>query len=245
MPSFNRLLKVQDPMMHGPDVEAAQSALALAGAAALKADGFFGQHSADAVRDFRRRKGLPDGEELDEATWNQLFAAADAQGSGQGDGQKDGQTDPAIEILGLRPVARAAAYALKARHPRVIFTSGRRSKADQARAMSQNIVKNRQYVVRTYRDTLVCRRCQQWVDNHPSVVSAPEIASGLMSVFAALSDGDVGQLSRHLSGDAFDVQPVLPDIEGIMVTIGTLKGLHQFLPKEAGLDRWHAEFEVA
>ncbi|HYX02176.1 MAG TPA: hypothetical protein VE963_08815, partial [Reyranella sp.] len=92
---------------------------------------------------------------------------------------------------------------------------------------------------------LVCRLCQQWVDEHPSAVSPQQIAAGLLSVLNSLSDGDAGQLSRHLSGDAFDVQPVLPDIDGIMVTIRTLKGLHQFLEKEAGLDRWHAEFEVA
>jgi len=242
MQSFTRSLSVKSPMMSGPDVLAAQRALRMAGAAALEPDGVFGQHTADAVRQFRRQKGLPDGEVLDEATWKQLFAAVDAVAT---NGNADGKTDPAIEILKLGPIARAAAYALKAQHPGVIFTSGRRDKADQARAMAQNVAQNRQYIVRTYRNTLVCRLCQQWVDEHPSAVSPQQIAAGLLSVLNSLSDGDAGQLSRHLSGDAFDVQPVLPDIDGIMVTIRTLKGLHQFLEKEAGLDRWHAEFEVA
>ena len=242
MQNFARLLSVQSPMMSGPDVLAVQRALRMAGAAALEPDGVFGQHTADAVRQFRRQKGLPDGEMLDEATWKQLFAAVDAVAT---NGNADGKTDPEIEILGLRPIARAAAYALKAQHPGVIFTSGRRNKVDQARAMSQNIAQNRLYIVQTYRETKVSRLCQQWVDEHPNAVSAQQIAVGLLSVLNALSDSDAGQLSRHLSGDAFDVQPVLPDIDGIMVTIRTLKGLHQFLEKEAGLDRWHAEFEVA
>jgi len=242
MQSFTRSLSVKDPMMSGPDVPAAQRALRMAGAAALEPDGVFGQHTADAVRQFRRQKGLPDGEVLDEATWKQLFAAVDAVAT---NGNADGKTDPAIEGLGLRPIARAAAYALKAQHPGVIFTSGHRNKVDQARAMSQNIAQNRLYIVQTYRETKVSRLCQQWVDEHPNAVSAQQIAVGLLSVLNALSDSDAGQLSRHLSGDAFDVQPVLPDIDGIMVTIRTLPGLHQFLPKEAGLDRWHAEFEAA
>jgi peptidoglycan hydrolase-like protein with peptidoglycan-binding domain len=239
MPSFNRLLSVQNPLMSGPDVLAAQRALRVAGADALEPDGVFGPHTAEAVRRFRQQKGLPDGEVLDEATWKQLFAAVDAVAP-----NGDGKADPEIEVLRLRPVARAAAYALKARHPGVIFTSGRRNKAEQARAMSQNVAQNRQYIVRTYRDTKVCRLCQQWVDDHPSAVTAQQIAAGLLSVLDSLSDGDAGQLSRHLSGDAFDIQPVLPDTDGIMVTIRALPGLHQFLPKEAGLDRWHAEFDA-
>ena len=242
MPSFNRPLSVQSPMMSGPDVLAVQRALRTAGAAALEPDGVFGEHTADAVRQFRRQKGLPDGEVLDEATWKQLFAATDAVVT---NGNADATPDPAIESLKLGPIARAAAYALKAQHPGVIFTSGRRDKADQARAMAQNVAQNRQYIVRTYRDTKVCRLCQQWVDQHPSAVSAQQVAVGLLSVLNSLSDSDAGQLSRHLSGDAFDVQPVLPDTEGIMVTIRTLQGLHNFLEKEAGLDRWHAEFEAA
>ena len=40
--------------------------------------------------------------------------------------------DAAIEALGLAPVAKAAAYELKRRHPDVVFTSGRRDIAAQA-----------------------------------------------------------------------------------------------------------------
>jgi len=61
--------------------------------------------------------------------------------------------DHAIETLNLAPVAKAAAYELKRLHPTVVFTSGRRDKGAQARAMASNIVRNRQWVIQTYSDT--------------------------------------------------------------------------------------------
>lgn len=54
-----------------------------------------------------------------------------------------GTLDPAIERLSLRSIARAAAYELKQQHPGVAFTSGRRDKAAQARAMAANCVGHR------------------------------------------------------------------------------------------------------
>ena len=61
--------------------------------------------------------------------------------------------DPAIEALNLRGAARRAAYALKKVHPAVKFTSGRRGKEDQARAMASNVVSNRKWIEQTYRAT--------------------------------------------------------------------------------------------
>ena len=48
--------------------------------------------------------------------------------------------DLTIEKLSLRPIARAAAYELKRQKPQVLFTSGLRDKAGQARAMAENCV---------------------------------------------------------------------------------------------------------
>jgi hypothetical protein len=56
----------------------------------------------------------------------------------------DQSLDSAIEKLDLAPAARAAAYELKRLHPEVVFTSGRRDKVGQARAMASNVVRNRQ-----------------------------------------------------------------------------------------------------
>ena len=150
--------------------------------------------------------------------------------------------DPAIEALKLRGAAREAAYALKRAHPSVTFTSGRRSKDDQARAMASNVVKNRKWIEQTYKPGVVCKACQQWVNDHPEATTKELIAKGLASVMNAASDADVGKVSKHLSGDAFDVQPVSVNAEAIKTTIRGLAGLDKFLDKEGGLVRWHAQF---
>jgi hypothetical protein len=150
--------------------------------------------------------------------------------------------DPAIEALRLRGAAREAAYALKRAHPSVRFTSGRRSKDDQARAMASNVVKNRNWIGQTYKPGVVSKGCQQWVDDHPEAKTKEQIAAGLLSVMNGASDADVGKVSKHLSGDAFDVQPVDVNAEAIKATIRGLTGLDKFLDKEGGLVRWHAQF---
>src|SRR5262249_23488053 len=88
------------------------------------------------------------------------------------------------------------------------------------------------------------RNCQQWVDAHSQATSADQIAAGLLETMNALTDTEIGQLSRHLSGDAFDVQPIIPDSDGIIETIRDLPGLRQFLEREGHLICWHAEFNA-
>ena len=151
-------------------------------------------------------------------------------------------TDPDIEALDLRGAARRGAYALKKAHPSVKFTSGRRSKADQARAMASNVVRNRKWIEDTYSAGTVSNACQKWVDNNPEKKTQDEIAAGLLSVMDAAADADLAKLSKHLSGDAFDVQPVEADAAAIKKTIRGLEGLGKFLDKEGGLVRWHAQF---
>ena len=58
----------------------------------------------------------------------------------------------------------------------------------------------------------------------------------------AATDSQLAMLSKHLSGDAFDVQPVDTDAAAIKKTIRGLKGLDRFMEKEGGLIRWHAQF---
>ena len=151
-------------------------------------------------------------------------------------------SDPKIEALKLNDIARRAAYDLKARHPGIIFTSGRRDKADQARAMASNVVKNRKWIEQTYKATLVSAACQSWVDQNPGATSKAEIAAGLESVLNGFTDHELRQLSKHLSGDAFDVQPVTENAAQIKADIRSLSGLDKFLDKEGGLLRWHAQF---
>lgn len=151
-------------------------------------------------------------------------------------------SDPAIEALDLAATARTAAYALKKAHPAVEFTSGRRSKEDQARAMAGNVVDNRKWIEQTYASSTLRTRCQEWVDANTDKTTQAQIAAGLVSVFNTVTDADLGKFSKHLSGEAFDVQPVDKDAEEIKKTIRSLVGLSKFLDTEGGLVRWHAQF---
>lgn len=150
--------------------------------------------------------------------------------------------DTEIEALDLAPTARAAAYALKAAHPAVRFTSGRRNKSDQARAMASNVVKQRKWIEETYAASDLRNALQAWVDDHPKATQTPEVAAGLLGVLEAATGVEVGKFSKHLSGEAFDVQPVTPDANAIKKTIRSLPGLGKFLETEGGLVRWHAQF---
>ena len=151
-------------------------------------------------------------------------------------------TDPDIEALNLRGAARKGAYAVKKKHPSVKFTSGRRNKEDQARAMASNVVLNRDWIEETYASSRVSKACQKWVDDNPEKTTKEDIQAGLLSVLNAATDSQLATLSKHLSGDAFDVQPVETDAAAIKKTIRGLKGLDRFLEKEGGLIRWHAQF---
>ncbi len=151
-------------------------------------------------------------------------------------------SDPDIEALNLSPTARRAAYALKKAHPTVTFTSGRRNKEDQARAMASNVVHSRTWIQDTYLSSTVSTACQKWVDTHKDAKTQDDIAAGLLSVLNDAKDEDLAKLSKHLSGDAFDVQPVETNADAIKKTIRGLDGLDKFLEKEGGLVRWHAQF---
>jgi hypothetical protein len=152
-------------------------------------------------------------------------------------------TDPAIESLNLADVARAAAYTLKAQCPDVIFTSGRRDKHAQASAMAYNVVRNRNFIGVTYHSPAGAT-CQAWVDANPAATTQSAIAAGLEGVLDSLPDSVLSHPSMHLSGAAFDVQPVSDPARAAAITaaIRALPGLTKFLTSEGGMVRWHAQF---
>ena len=55
-----------------------------------------------------------------------------------------------IEQMKLDEPAQSFAFALRESCPGTIFLSGRRERADQARAMAQDTAKDRSFVRRTY-----------------------------------------------------------------------------------------------
>lgn len=145
--------------------------------------------------------------------------------------------------LNLRGHALAGALALEAQFPSVVFTSGRRGVADQARAMAGNVVKNRAWISQTYRATAESQALQAAVTAAVGARAASEIEAVLFRVMSPWSDAQKARLSSHFSGDAFDVQPT-PGARGeaIKAVIRARPGLSKFLEREGGLIRWHAQF---
>lgn len=147
-----------------------------------------------------------------------------------------------LSNLDLAEHALSAAQTLKAKHPSVVFTSGRRSVAEQADAMASNIVRNRQWIAQTYavsteRDTL-----QKWVDDNPAATARPAIAAGLSAIMENWSDQRRVKLSRHFAGLAFDIRPTDATVKK---SIQELPHLVRFLDNEGGITIWHAEFASA
>jgi hypothetical protein len=108
--------------------------------------------------------------------------------------------------------------------------------------MAGNVVSKRNWIKETYLESEASIACQKWVDDNEDKKTKQEIAAGLTQVLNGLTEAQLARLSKHLSGDAFDVQPVDKDAEKIKKTIRALPGLKRFLEKEGGLVRWHVEF---
>jgi hypothetical protein len=146
-----------------------------------------------------------------------------------------------ISALKLAPTAKKAAETLLEEFPDVIFTSGKRDLADQARAMASNVVLRRDWIKKTYLANDASKACQKWVDDHPEATTQKEIAEGLLATLKGLGK-KAGQISKHLTGEAFDVQPVAKDGAAIKKAMKNLPGAKKFLEKEGGLVRWHVQF---
>lgn len=148
--------------------------------------------------------------------------------------------------LGLIGAAADAAADLAIAHPDAVFTSGRRTRREQARAMAENIAKStRQWINRTYKLSAVRDACQAWIDKHPEAQTLDALEAGLSSVLDGFTPNDLAHLSKHLSGEAFDVKPV-DGLSGRMILMALRQVVRKhggtLLEKEGGIVRWHAQF---
>ncbi len=142
-----------------------------------------------------------------------------------------------IDRLNLDSDVADKARELRRRAPGVIFTSGRRDIARQARAMAGNVVVNRRWIEQTYRSTTAIQSLQQWVNSHPNADTVDEIARGLTDLMNAMPEAQRMGISKHLSGRAFDVKPNSCPTSAI-----TALSPRQFLQREGGLVIWHVGF---
>jgi hypothetical protein len=152
------------------------------------------------------------------------------------------QTDPEIEALDLAEPAKSGAIELKKKHPGIQFNSGRRTVPEQASAMAGNVVKTRTYIGNTYAASTARDELQKWVNDNPGATTQDQIATGLESIMSGWSAAKQNSISKHLTGKAFDVQPVAQNADAIKTDMKNLAGVTKFLPVEDKLVIWHAQF---
>jgi hypothetical protein len=149
-----------------------------------------------------------------------------------------------VDDLDLVDYAKAAAVNLQTDFSDVIFTSGRRNVTQQANAMAGNVVQNRNWVAETYAASKERDALQEWIDDNPTVTTKDPIAAGLVGIMSNWTDDQKSGFSRHFSGQAFDVQPVVGARgDAIKAAVKSLPDLRKFLDSEGGLVIWHADFE--
>jgi len=153
-------------------------------------------------------------------------------------------SDPDVDKLDLQPVAKTIANTLKKDFPSITFTSGKRDESEkQASAMSKHLVTDRQWITKTYLDTVLAKKLQDWVDANPDKKTSEEITKGLAESMSGWTDKEKGRLSAHFTGEAFDVQPQTSGADKItaeMNTLATAAG-GKFLDHEGDDLVWHVQ----
>lgn len=146
--------------------------------------------------------------------------------------------------LNLSPTAEPYARRLKGQFPNMQFTSGRRDLTSQCSAMASNVVSRRNWIIDTYSDTPLILAMQRWVNNNPSARTRAAIATGICGVARTFPIADQNRISRHVGGDAFDVQRGDPALQRALAAIVTERGSSRakFLTNEGGLEIWHLQF---
>ncbi len=144
-------------------------------------------------------------------------------------------------IESLQGPARDVALEMVKAFPEIQFTSARRSVLDQAKKMAANVVLNRYWIKETYALARAATECQAWCEVHPQATYT-ELVEALARIIESFDDHARRQLSRHMTGEAFDVAPKM-GARGEQIK----KALHKwafdkggkFLDREGGLEIWH------
>ncbi|WP_447979098.1 hypothetical protein [Candidatus Nitrospira bockiana] len=165
-----------------------------------------------------------------------------------------------IDELDLHPTARIPAEQLQTRFPFIRFLSGRRSLEEQARAMADNVLQQRDWVRATYRrrdrpSFAIAQEVQGWIDAHPEVTNVHALAKGIYGVLVSNPHGAL--ISFHPAGLAFDFdlwrpEPLVKRENGAVVLtelgrevqafIRQLPNYDAFVTREGNLIIGHAQF---
>lgn len=136
------------------------------------------------------------------------------------------------------------------------ITSGKRTISEQALAMAKNVAKDRErlrklapnlrerpskWIAQTYAGGRIVDECQDWVDRHPNA-DASTMSTAFCTIIAAFPPEEQRRMSKHLTGDALDIEPMTgargEELIDALKDWALRKG-GKFLPREGGLVIWH------
>lgn len=144
-------------------------------------------------------------------------------------------------MMGLVGPALEVATDIVARFPEVKITSGRRTVEQQAAAMAGNVVKNRDWIRQTYMLARAAHECQAFVDKHPKA-DRGELTAALTKIIGLFDEAEQRRLSRHITGEAFDVLPFVGGRAGEVLDAlreWATRREGRLLTSEGGLVIWH------
>lgn len=137
--------------------------------------------------------------------------------------------------------AAKVARELLAAFPGAHLTSARRTVANQALQMARNVVRSRprDWIGETYKAPLcrAARLCRDLAGEHPEA-TAGELAWVFTNAISGLPGDEQRRLSKHLTGEAFDLLPGSNAMREFLHGAADREG-GRFLTREGGLDIWH------
>jgi hypothetical protein len=144
--------------------------------------------------------------------------------------------------FGLVGDALNVATELLRRFPDAELTSGKRDLKEQAAAMATNVLKERGWIGATYKPSPVSQALHAWALEKRHVRVKGDLAFGLLDMMRRFTPFELGKLSLHLTGEAFDVRPMNTargmSLKKYLAEAAADKG-GKFLEREGGLIRWH------
>lgn len=130
-------------------------------------------------------------------------------------------------LAGVSDTTMLIAVKLQEKYPNIVFTSGKRTNYQQARAMATNVVGSGGdgWIYETYgsKSPDCALLLQTYVTNTPHTV-ANDLVLGFNDILAN-NPSICSTLSKHLIGEAFDIQPTNPPTytyEEVKVSINTI-----------------------
>ena len=141
---------------------------------------------------------------------------------------------------GLRGEALEVALAFHEKFPPAVFSRGIRTLRTPCRDMAGNVHLNRMWILETYKASKPALAAHAWVMANKHVRAVGDIADGLEFVLRTFTPEELESLSRHMTGDAFDLKP--RSVTGAMrdwLAEEAKKRGALFLDREGGLVRYH------